>query len=97
LLGPSDKAWRVVRPPERVRVGSIIWLSVLALLVDGWLWRVLVLVTAGLEFEVYLQGIDERQEPREELLVDGMSVVGVEDGAVGELHEAAKLIVLAAR
>jgi hypothetical protein len=51
---------------------------------------------AGSEFEVYLHGVDERQEPGEELLVDGMSVVGVEGGAVGELHEAAELIALAA-
>ena len=49
-----------------------------------------------LEFEVYFHGIDERQEPGEELLVDGMSVVGVVCGAVGELHETAELIALAA-
>jgi hypothetical protein len=51
----------------------------------------------GSEFEVYLQGIDERKEPGEQLLVDGMSVVGVEGGAVGELHDTAELIALAAR
>src|SRR5258707_5085223 len=51
---------------------------------------------AGSEFEVYLHGVDERQEPGEELLVDGMSVVGIVSGAVGELHDTAELIALAA-
>ena len=49
-----------------------------------------------LEFEVYFEGIDERHEPGEELLVDGMVVVGVEGGAVGELHDAAEFIALRA-
>ncbi len=52
---------------------------------------------AWLEFEVYFEGIDERHEPGEELLVDGVIVVGVEGGAVGELHDAAELIALRAR
>ena len=51
---------------------------------------------AGSEFEVYLHRIDQRQEPGEELLVDGMGVVGVVCGAVGELHNAAEFIALAA-
>jgi hypothetical protein len=49
------------------------------------------------EFEVDLHGINQRQEPGEELLVGGMSVVGVVCGAVGEFHDAAELIALAAR
>lgn len=52
--------------------------------------------SVGSEFEVDLHGVNERQEPGEELLVDGVSVVGVVGSAVGELHDAAELIVLAA-
>jgi len=48
------------------------------------------------KFEIYLYGVDEGQEPSEELLVYGMGVVGVEGGAVGELHEAAELVALCA-
>ena len=51
---------------------------------------------AGSEFEVYLHGVDERKEPGEQLLVDGMSVVGVVCGSVVELHDTAELVALAA-
>src|SRR3982074_247481 len=51
---------------------------------------------AELEVEVQFHGIDEGQEPGEELLVDGMGVVSIVCSAVGELHDAAELIALAA-
>ena len=49
------------------------------------------------EFEVDLEGIDERHQPGKQLLVDGMIVVGVEGGAVGELHDSAELVALGTR
>ena len=52
-------------------------------------------ITSG--FEVDLDGIDEGHQPGKQLLVDGMVVVGVEGGAVGELHDAAELVSLRAR
>ena len=52
---------------------------------------------AWLEFEVDLEGIDERHQPGEQLLVDGVIAVGVEGGAVGELHDASEFVSLRAR
>ena len=51
-------------------------------------------VAAGLRFEVDLDRIDERDEPGEELEMDGMSVICLHCGAVGELHDAGKLVAL---
>ncbi len=48
------------------------------------------------DFEVDLKRIDEGHQPSQQLLVDGMVVVGFEDGAVGELHHASKLVTLRA-
>ena len=49
------------------------------------------------DFEVDLKRIDEGHQPRQQLLVDGMVVVGFEGGAIGELHYASKLVSLRSR
>lgn len=51
--------------------------------------------SSKLDGEVDFHRVDEGQEPGEELLVDGVGVVGLEGGAVGELHDAAELVALA--
>src|SRR4051812_37288788 len=43
---------------------------------------------------VDLKRIDEGHQPSQQLLVGRMIVVGVEDGSVGELHDAPKLVSL---
>jgi hypothetical protein len=48
------------------------------------------------DLEVNLKTIDEGHQPSQQLLMDGMLVVGVEDGMVGELHDASKLVSLRA-
>jgi hypothetical protein len=48
------------------------------------------------DFEVDLKRIDEGHQPSQQLLVDGMVVVGFEEGAVGELHHACELVSLRA-
>ena len=50
----------------------------------------------GLEFEVYFEGIDERHQPGEKFLVDGVVVVGIEGGTVGEFHDPAQFVTLGA-
>jgi len=47
-------------------------------------------------FEVDFDGIDQREQPIEQGLMDGMSAIGVEGGFVGELHRTAKLVALRA-
>jgi hypothetical protein len=48
------------------------------------------------DLEVDLKRIDEGHQPSQQLLVDGVIVIGFEDGAVGELHHASKLVSLGA-
>jgi hypothetical protein len=49
-------------------------------------------VAWGSGFEVDLYRLDERDEPGEEFEMDGMGIVGVHRGAVGELHDTGKLV-----
>jgi len=49
------------------------------------------------DFEVDLKRIDEGHQPRQQLLVDWVVVVGFEGGAIGELHYASKLVSLRSR
>lgn len=51
-------------------------------------------MASGSGFEVNLDRADERDEPGEELEMDGMSVIRFQRGAVGELHDACKLVPL---
>ena len=49
-----------------------------------------------LEFEVYFEGIDEWHQPGEKFLVDGVVVVGIEGGTVGEFHDSSQFVTLGA-
>ena len=49
------------------------------------------------DLEVDLKRIDEGHQPRQQLLVDGMVVIGLEGGSIGEFHDTSKFVILRAR
>jgi hypothetical protein len=51
---------------------------------------------SALLLEVDFEGFDEGEEPSEQLLVDGVVVVGIEGVTVGELHDSAQFVTMGA-